>query len=303
MTDVVVRATEERDLPRISDLTEKVFGLRRGVDVLGWLLTRAPRRVESWVAERGDEIVGHTAVVRSRYGANGAWATGAHAFLWMVDERFRGDAGMMLGRTIVGYGDFLIVLGGTATTQAILTGRRFVQVAEAKEFRFSREPETAAERVLRLVEGDAAGEASSRPETVTANEAAADHLAWLAGCPELEAARFTLERDGRPLGPVLLYVNRRASPVSGRIVHLPFLGDDDAAWSAALAAVGRELARRGCRTWSALATHPAAAGACAAAGAEVAGTRPVWVRERHKILGPEAWHLTYLEGDLAYRRV
>ncbi|HEX9732368.1 MAG TPA: hypothetical protein VGG06_10315 [Thermoanaerobaculia bacterium] len=299
----MVRATEERDLPRISDLTAEVFGLRRGVDVLAWLLTRAAGRIDSWVAERGDEIVGHTAIVRSRYGSNGAWVTGIHAFLWMADARFRGDAGMALGREIVRYGDFLIVLGGTATTQAILTGRRFEQVAQATELRLSGDAAAAADRGVRLVAGEAAGAPAPLPATVTGNEAASDHLEWLAGCPELEAARFTLERDGRPLGPVLLYVNRQASPVSGRIVHLPFLGGDADAWSAALAAIGRELARRGCQTWSVLATHPALVRACEEAAAEVAGTRPVWIREQNKILGSGSWHLTYLEGDLAYRRV
>ena len=68
MSEIVVRATEEGDLPRISDLTERVFGVRRDVEVLAWLL-RDPRssdRIDSWVAESDGEVVGHTAVVKSR---------------------------------------------------------------------------------------------------------------------------------------------------------------------------------------------------------------------------------------------
>lgn len=305
MKDVVVRPTAAHDLPRLSDLTDKVFGLRRSVELLAWLLRdpRCPQRITSWVAEKDGEVVGHTAVLKSRYRMNGRWATGAHAYLWMVDPDFRGRAGIRLGRRIVTAGDFLIILGGAPTTRAILAGRRFVQAMEAKEYLLLTEPVDAG-GALSLVRRDSAFDGAARPPAgILGNEAAAEHLEWLARCPELEAHRFNLVRRGRAVGPVLLFVHRRTPPVAGRLVHLPYLGEEAAPWRAALAAIAGELARLGCRSWTLLATHPALLEACEAAGAEVVGTRPVWIKERQRVLSPGPWHLTYLEGDLAYRRV
>ncbi len=92
MSKVVVRPTEPRDLPRISDLTEGVFGIRRREELLGWLLEnpRAPEQIDSWVAERRGEVVGHVAILKCRYRVGSHRVTGAHAYLWMVEPGVRG---------------------------------------------------------------------------------------------------------------------------------------------------------------------------------------------------------------------
>lgn len=307
MVDVSVRAVEESDLPRIADLTESVFGVRRDVALLRWLLgLERSELVDAWVAERDGEVVGHTGVLKSRYQVAERRVTGAHAFLWMVDPRYRGEAGVALARTIVGYRDFLIVLGGTPTTRAILAGRRFTRAAEAVEFRVDAEPPGAFDGFDLMRRTEAAEPRPRYPAGVAANEAAPGHLEWLADCPELEAHRLVLTEGGRDLGAVLLFVNRRVSPVAGRLVHLPYLGEATEVWSAALARIAVEMSRLGCSSWTLLATHPALVEACETAGAEPANSRPVWIRERGRpaaVSASPVWHLTYLEGDLAYRRV
>lgn len=303
MSALAVRPTREEDLPQISELTERVFGVRRDPGLLRWLLRNphAPDQIDSWVAERGGEILGHVAILKSGYLARGRRLTGAHAFLWMVEADSRGDAGMSLGRTIIGYDDFLIVLGGSPATKAILSGRRFSQADEAREYLF-RGP-APGDDGFELSDGiGAADKAVPPPPAVCVNEAASEHLDWLADCPELEAHRFELAAGGRSLGPVLVYVNRRTSPAGGRLVHLPYLGDAPEAWTSALARIGREFERLRSPSWSLLATHPALVGACEAAGAELLGQRPVWFRKRRDVPGTETWHLTYLEGDLADRK-
>lgn len=305
MSALAVRPTREDDLPRISDLTERVFGVRRDPDLLRWLLRNphAPDQIDSWVADRDGEILGHVAILKSGYLARGRRLTGAHAFLWMVEADSRGDAGLCLGRTIVRYDDFLIVLGGSPATKTILSGRRFSQAEEAREYLFRR-PAPAEDDGFDLSDGNgAADEAVPAPPTVCVNEATSEHLDWLAECPELEAHRFALAAGGRSLGPVLVYVNRRTSPACGRLVHLPYLGDEPERWTSALGRIGREFERLQSPSWSVLATHPALVEACEATGADLVGRRPVWFRKRRDVPGTEAWHLTYLEGDLAYRRV
>lgn len=301
MSAVAVRPTREDDLARISDLTERVFGVRREAALLRWLLRHphAAGQVDSWVAEADGEVLGHVAILKSGYLAEGRRLLGAHAFLWMVDPEARGDAGMSLGRTIVRYEDFLIVLGGSPATKAILSGRRFSQAEEAREYLFHR-PAVGGEAAFDLLDRDGVPDEPA-PPTVCVNEAASGHLDWLAACPELESHRFDLAAAGRSLGPVLVYVNRRVQPACGRLVHLPYLEPE--AWTSALARIGREFSRLECPSWSVLATLPALARSCEAAGARLTGRRPVWFRKKTAVPGAASWHLTYLEGDLAYRRV
>lgn len=303
MKNIALRATRESDLPQLSDLTFEVFGKRRDPELLAWLLSnrRCPEQIDSWVAELDGRVVGHTAVLKSRYLMGTRRSTGAHAYLWMVAEEHRGDAGVALARRVVTHGDFLVVLGGTPTTQAILSGRRFTVLTEALEY-LIHTGDCGGSEASDLVARSSFETVDPAPGAIS-NVAAPEHLEWLADCPELEAHRFAFERDGRSLGPVLVYVNRTESPTAGRLVHMPYLGEDPEVWLGGLRQVGRELSALGCSAWSVLATHPALIAACEAAGGEVIGQRPVWLRERNEVLAEGPWHLTYLEGDLAYRRV
>ena len=304
--DVALRATEERDLPRISDLTESVFGRRRRVELLRWLLgdLRRTGRVESWVAERDGKILGHVAILQCRYRAASGWLTGVHPYLWMVEEAERGRAGVRLGGLIRDYEDFQIVLGGTAITKAIVRGRRFIQATEAWELRLVGGGRKTSGFELVPIGSFAAIPTAAPAPGIQLNEAAPDHLDWQAACPDLESHRFELRRDGRPVGPVLVFVERSPGcTAAGRLVHLPYLDEDPASWAPALDTVASVLGDLGCGSWTLLASHPALVRACRQREAEVAGRRPVWIREHEAILAEWPWHLTYLEGDLAYRRV
>ncbi len=311
MSQVVVRPSALRDLPRISDLTESVFGIRRREELLGWLLgnPRAPEQIDSWVAERRGEVVGHVAILKCRYRVGHRQLMGVHPFLWMVEPGDRGQAGFMLGRNILNEGDFLVILGGTPTTRAILTSRKFEQMAEAREYRMAQPPGAGPLHLVKaggfeLVAGHSGLEEAVAPDSdVIVNQAAPAHLEWLADCPDLESHLLVLKRGGRSLGPLLLFVNRETTPVSGRLVYLPCLGEDPQLWLEALAAISHEFTRLGCGCWTLLATHPALVQACESAGALASGRRPVWIKDHNSVLPSQSWHLTYLEGDLAYRRV
>jgi hypothetical protein len=303
MARVQILPTEDFHLPGISDLTHEVFGLRRPVSLLQWLLANPywPDQVDSWVMVSNERVVGHTAVLKCSYVCPEGLVTGAHAFLWMVLPEFRGRASVGLGVRISEYDDFLLILGGSATTKTILAGRNFTQATEAREYRFS--PRGASQDRIDLVPGAPGSDSSPSPTSVVANCADPRHLRWLADCPELESHRFTLHADGEAMGEVQLFVNHEPSTPSGRLVHIPYLGHDPAIWIQALIAVGFELEKLGCGSVSLLATHPALVEAAEEMGAEITGLRPVWMKERSRSPSGGPWHLTYLEGDLAYRRV
>jgi hypothetical protein len=302
--DILLRPTSESELPRLSELTEVVYGVRREPEVLRWLLFHrgAGPDVESLVAERRGRIVGHVASLRCRYRIRDEVVTGAHRMLWMVEQGSRGRAGVPLaGRAPET--DFEVVLGGTAATRAMLVMRGFREVGEALEVRLSTAAAAGAGTMqtgLALVDFDPAADGPAAPPDTLVNLAEPDHLAWLAACPEHDGLLFTLERSGETLGPVLLYVNRANDPPTGRIVHLPYLAEGA---GPALAAVLDRLGREGCAEATVLATEEGLLRVAESLGGEVFYRRPLWFRNPNGSVEPESFYLTYMEGDLAYRRV
>jgi len=302
--DVLLRPSTESELPRLSELTEVVYGVRREPEVLRWLLFHPGPgpEVESSVAERHGRIVGHVASLHCRYRVHGGTVTGAHRMLWMVEHAARGRAGVPLaGRTPDT--DFEVVLGGTAATKAMLVMRGFREAGEALEVRLSTAAAgsaTTRPTGLELVDFDPAAAGPVAPPDTLVNLAEPDHLAWLAACPEHDGLLFTLERSGEPLGPVLLYVNRANDPPTGRIVHMPCLEEDA---DLALLAILDRLGREGCAEATVLTTEKGLLRATESLGGEVFYRRPLWFRNPNGEIEPARFYLTYMEGDLAYRRV
>lgn len=307
--DVLLRPSVESELDRLSELTETVYGVRREPDVLRWLLFHRDRgpRIESLVAERRGRVIGHVASLRCRYRIHGRTVTGAHRMLWMVETDARGAAGVPLAGRAPDT-DFEVVLGGTAATRAILLLRGFRQVGEALEVRLSTErpgkaAATTAGASTTLRDHDPTAAAPLAADDVLVNVADPDHLAWLAACPEHDSLRFTLERSGAALGPVLLYVNRANTPPTGRIVHMPYFEHGAGSAGSALGAILDRLAREGCTEASVLVTGGELLQAAKSMGGEVFYRRPLWFRNPNGAVAPDRFYLTYMEGDLAYRRV
>ena len=300
---VRLRPGVEADLERLSDLTESVYGLRRAPEVLRWLLFDGPPgpEVESLVAEKRRRVVGHVAALNSRYRIHDRFAKGAHRMLWMVEQGSRGAAGVPLGGSVPD-AEFEVVLGGTPTTQSILVLRGFERVGEACELRLATAAglKGASGPEVELLPYDPRAVAPVNVADQLVNVADPGHLAWLAACPEHDGFLFTLGSGGRTLGPVLLYVNRANDPPTGRIVHLPYLTDDVAP---ALRAALAELARQGCAQATVLVTDDALRDAAESLGGETVYRRPLWFRSPNGEINPGSFYLTYMEGDLAYRRV
>ena len=301
--DVLLRPGGEDDLERLSDLTEIVYGLRREPEILRWLLFSGPPgpKVESLVAERQGEVVGHVGSLNSSYRIHDRMARGAHRMLWMVEPGSRGAAGVPLGGSVPD-AEFEVVLGGTPTTQSMLVLRGFQRVGEACELRLPTAVGSrgAAGLEVDLLSYDPAAVAPDAGSHRLVNVADPGHLAWLAACPEHDGLVFTLRRAGQTLGPLLLYVNRANSPPTGRIVHLPYPAEGAAP---VLRAALAELASLGCAEATVLVTEDRLRAAAESLGGETVYRRPLWFRNPGGTMNPHSFYLTYLEGDLAYRRV
>lgn len=300
-----LRATTEDDLPAISELTEAVFHRRRSVEVLRWLLLSAQPGLdlqsEVAVNDADGRIVGHVGALKALYQWGEHIAVGAHPMLWMLHPRARGRIGVQLGRSGTQSGDFSLVVGGTPNSKPIMERRRFVHSATTTELRLGtavgqaggagslelRPFEPAPTRLL-----PAAGPVVSLVTPA--------RLKWLAACPTLEAHLFSVFEDDVNLGPMLLYVNRRGDEPSGRIVHLPWA---DGRWGSYVRLALAELAKAGCRTASILTTSNEQLETVVELGGEPFYERIIYFRNQSGLPEASGWHLSYLEGDLAYRRV
>jgi len=342
VSELLLRTTSEGDLPALSELTEVVFGRRRSVELLRWLVLGGDTGValESRVAVRDGRVVGHAGFLSGRYRWGARIAVGVHPILWMVAPEARGQAGMQLGGWCTDRGDFSLVIGGTPMSQPILDRRRFVRGGVAVELRLPTagapadgEWELAPwEETDAAIEPRGAGPGSAPPEPRPQVGAAAatsrkdprrrpereaargpssgaapvrhlpapSRLRWLAACPALEARLLTLRREGRSIGPVVLFVDRRPGPPRGRVVHLPDVETDLAG---ALRCVLAALATAGCASASYLTTAPEQRAAAESLGGEPFYERPIFYRDQAGLQAPPGWHLSYLEGDLSYRRL
>ena len=299
-----LRPTTEEDLPAIADLTEVAFGRRRSLDVLRWLLLSAQPGldVQSEVAINDDDgrLVGHVGVLKSLYQWSEHIAVGAHPMLWMLHPDACGRIGIQIGHACTRSGDFSLVVGGTPKSKPIMERRRFVRSATTTELRLPTSAGEAGAGGLELRPFEpaptrllpAAGPVVSLPSPA--------RLKWLAACPTLETRLFSLFRDGRNIGPVLLYVNRRGEQTSGRIVHLPWADGD---WGAFVKIALTELEVAGCESASILTTCDEQLETVRELGAEPFYERVIYFRNQSGLPDASGWHLSYLEGDMAYRRV
>ena len=297
-----LRATTEADLPAISELTEVVFGRQRSLETLRWLLLSAQPGLdlqsEVAINDADGRIVGHVGVLKCLYQWGEHIAVGTHPMLWMLHPRARGRIGVQIGRAATQSGDFSLVVGGTPISKPIMERRRFVQSATTTEVRLPTSAGSGGGLELKPFEPaptrllPTAGPVVSLPSPA--------RLKWLAACPTLETRLFSLFRDGRNLGPVLLYVNRRGEQPSGRIVHLPWA---DGAWGEAVQIALAELADAGCESASILTTNDEQLETVQALGGEPFYERVIYFRNQSGLPDASGWHLSYLEGDMAYRRV
>jgi hypothetical protein len=139
------------------------------------------------------------------------------------------------------------------------------------------------------------------PDSLVVNAATADHLDWLMNSPVVTAHRFTIRRAGKPIGMALCYLDTKFGTTCGRIVHISHLGDNPGLWVGAIRALEDFLISRGASIISTLASATEMIEALEDRGHLVTHSLPFWLRDRKKHFEGAAWHLSYLEGDLAYR--
>ena len=337
MPETSIRPTREEDIQRIVPLLSKVFPESSYTEAeLAWLLDdpQNPGRFRSFVGFADDRLIGHIGYVAAHYRIAEKLLRGVHPIAWAVDPSFRGVSGLQLLARIYDHGDFSLIIGGSAAARRVFWQARYQELFQIQVYRkllhtanfcltlkgpllrrirhsarILMKSRAGLDKVPRMDDtirlepycSDASDRIFPPRGQVFVNTAPSSVLSWMRACPLLESYGFQILKYGRPLGIALCYVKRyRPGLATGRIVHLSFIHGDTALWKAAVSALEIYLLEQGCCAITAMASYPRFQEALTASGYE-ASKKPVWVKDPDKVLQDAEWHLTFLEGDLAYR--
>jgi hypothetical protein len=326
-TATYVRPGTARDLEAVRLL----FSPPKRRELVQWLLGDKDGGLRSFVAVENGEIVGHVGYTVSTFGVGSSQRTGVYPILWKVREGSTGGAGLQLLGRVLPLGDFSFIMGGSAAAQRLYRvfgyrklfevptyqkvlnlrglGSNLLSRRAGRAFRmrisalFSKaDGHGVTSKAVRLVPlQDVSPDNSHRTsDRVVQNLVSADHLQWALGCPEVSAYGFALTVDGITAGSVICYIRRSWGGLLGTVVYIPYLGADPEVWSGTFRQIEGWLAREGCSRVTVMASSEICAEALVRCGFVADRLLPFWCRSRAEF--PEDWHLTFLEGDLGYRK-
>lgn len=340
MSSFEIRTATTGDLEGIRALLEGVFREPFPAPYLRWLLEDPTREgaLDALVATAEGRVVGQVGAVRAGYRVGDATLTGAHAIALAVAPGFRGGLGTELLRWASTLGDVSILLEGTEAGVRVYPKvglRRFGHVDFFRTtLRLPRPGElirAGSKRAIARAAGRSLWERAARlrvPARVSEevriepldldadlaplappldarlqNEPTAATLRWFRRCPGLESEVHGVTRRGAFLGVLLLYVKRGPRGAAGRVVHLPNLGAEAAAWARVIGFAEGRLRALGCGSASVAATHPDLVAALRQRGYRRQRRQAVWLLDPDGRIPRPDWHLTCLEGDHAFRGI
>jgi hypothetical protein len=158
--------------------------------------------------------------------------------------------------------------------------------------------------------------AQSRYSNATfVNAQESSHIQWLLSCPLCDTYAFSIQQNSRQLGVAVCTICKNKDDIlTGRIVHLSYLGDDLNPWQKTLFEIEQFLMRKGCLVATALASHPTYINTLIDMGYSQRSSypvaafnengRPFFLRDPQNNLpdiSNESFHWTFFEGDMAYR--
>ena len=317
----MIRRTTKDDIGAIVDL----YSHTKNDTELSWLLP-APlvhHPFRSFVAVLDHKIVGHIGYVNSKFRYNESEFSGVHPQAWIVSPEYRGHGiGLKLIHKVLDMGDFSYLIGGSKATMRIFPFLGFklkffvLEYIKPKESLYITHPSETDKNKISLEEyrkKEAVQIQISNAVFVNAQERS--HIQWLLECPLCDAYAFSIKQNGKQLGIAICYTGKNKDDVlTGRIVHLSYLGDELYPWRNALFEIERFFWDKECRIVTTLASHPIYINALIDIGyyqrphypvsAFNENGRPFFLRDpqnRLPDIPDDVFHWTFLEGDMGYR--
>lgn len=317
----MIRRTTKDDIGAI----EELYSHTKNSDELGWLLPDplAHNPFRSFVAVFDNKIVGHIGYTVSKFICNESSFSGIHPQAWIVSSEYRHyGIGSKLIHKVFDMADFSYVIGGSQTSQSIfpLLGFKlkfFVpEYVKPLESLYTTPPSITDKHTISLEKyskKEAVKIQSSNAAFVNAQESS--HIKWVLDCPLCDTYAFSIKHNGKQLGIAVCYTGKNIDgSLTGRIVHLSYLGDNIYLWQNTLSEIEKFFINKGCLVVTTLASHPIYINALLDNGysqrpnypipAFKKNGRPFFLRDPQNILPDipdEFFHWTFLEADLGYR--
>jgi hypothetical protein len=318
---VVVRPSTDDDLVGIG----RLFSPAKRPDLLRWLLMHpgGGGSCRSFVAIDGGDVAGHVGYTKSSFVHDGRSYTGVFPIAWKVKPGLNRAAGLRLISRVFAHGDFSYIIGGTGIARQMYNALGYQHLLSAGYYTkplhiwgaqrgpLYRRIGAAVRDMSRSMVGQRRSGGLPRVSSLkmplagpyVVNDVRAETVRWAVAAPGLEGHVLPLADQARESDSAACYVARRDGQLRGTIVHLPYLGEEEGAWLSAIEKLEGFFDSKGCVEMTLLASHPTLRRVLAAQGFRQRRELPLWYRG--KAQGPggvSTWHLTLLEGDLAYRK-
>lgn len=332
-----IRRIEERDLLEVSAL----YNGRKSVEELKWLFTNPDDSTiyNAFVAEDNkNQIIGVIGYVVSVYSQNSFELSGSIPISWKLHSEYKGIAGVLLFKKVMGLGDFGITIAGSETAKDLYKLFKYKYLSNIDQYYkilelkdsykslhrksfiktlgmfacllpsyFNTLKRKQSEDNIGLIKYNGSNFAEDIENTsVFKKKINKNYLDWLLDCPLVKSDAFVIKRGDKNLGVCILYIKEEGNIKKGRIVHLPYLGNDVKIWESVIDRCIYYLKENGCCIVNASAHNTINKKGYLSSGFVNIKKhyKPLYIKDPKKSLDHidlNNWHLQYSEGDKAYR--
>lgn len=338
----IIRRIEEDDFKEVSDLFLENGILEEGntVEELMWLFTdpECPEQYNAFVALNDqNSIIGVIGYTLSNYIQGADTFLGMTPFSWKLKSGYKGLAGVSLFKKVSEFGDIKIAIGGTNIASKlyplfkykflnrsnkyykILNIPNYYKTLKGRSFRkrisnigylipsyFKNTRQKSLYKDISLVpymqnnfvEDD-------HSANVLRKKLTRPYLDWQMRCPRLKVHAFVLKRGNDNLGMCVLSVQKFDSTFKGRIIHLPFLGDDLILWNSVINQCLEFLKDQGCCFVSGLAINDTYKSGLIQSGFITieSHVETIYAKDGNREIAQfdyRNWHFQYSEGDIGF---
>ncbi len=339
----IIRRIEKRDFTEVSDLFIMENGiLEEGntVEELMWLFTDPENKNQfnAFVAvDDSNTIIGVIGYALSMYTQKAKVIIGVTPFSWKLKSNYKGIAGISLFRKVSELGDIGIAIGGTDIARKLyplfkykflihsnnyykmLSISNYYKTLKRKNilkkmsilgfllpsyFIFSLNKSLNKDKSLipynyrNFVE-------DKEFENVFKKKITKNYIDWQLNCPRLNAYAFVVKKGNDNLGMCVLNIQKFENTFKGRIVHLPYLGNNKNLWISVIKKCLVFFRKKGCCFVSGLAINNMCQQGLYKSGFIKIKSHhePIYIKDslkRTDQFNIDNWHFQFSEGDIGF---